>query len=314
MRIAFLGTPDFAAASLQALMDSEEHEVVACVSQPDRPAGRGNRLRTPPVAALAKRAGVPLLQPDRVGTRAFREWLASHEPDIGIVAAFGHILGPRLLKVPSRGFINVHASLLPRWRGAAPIQAALLAGDATSGVSIMQVDEGLDTGAVWLSRAVELAADETGETLHDALAELGAAALLDALRGIEAGELTLAPQPDAGATYAHKLSKQDADLDWSEPAEALERRVRAMHPWPGTRTALGDERLRVHPPAQVLGDAPAAALAPAGTIVAIQPAGLDVATGDGTLRLTVLQRPGKRALPVAGLLAGWPLAVGARFG
>jgi len=312
MRVAFMGTPEFAASSLRALLDSE-HEVVAVVSQPDRRAGRGNRLVSPPVAALAKERGLALAQPDRVGTAAFRQWLSSHEPEIAVVAAFGQIFGPKLLALPPRGCINVHASLLPRWRGASPIQAALLAGDARSGVSIMEMERGLDTGPVLARVAVEIGPEETGASLHDALARAGAELLLEALSSLEGEAPDAVAQDDALATYAPPLRREDGDLDWTMSAVELERRIRALHPWPGTRTRLEgrSEPLKLHPPAR----ATAAAVDTAhGTVVATSPDGVDVAAGEGSvLRLGRLQAPGRRALDAGPFLAGYPLAVGQRF-
>lgn len=314
MRIAFMGTPDFAAASLAALLGSD-HDVVAVVSQPDRRGGRGNRVVSPPVATLAKEHGVPLNQPERVGTRAFREWLSGHEPEIAVVAAFGQILGPKLLALPPLGCINVHASLLPRWRGASPIQAAILAGDAHSGVSIMEMERGLDTGPVLGEVSVELSERETGASLHDRLAEAGATLLLEVLEGFKGdARPTAEPQDDDRATYAAQLRREDGDLDWTEPAVALGRRIRALHPWPGTRATVleREERLKVHPPVQVLDGAYDA---PPGTIIAASGDGVDVVAGDGrALRLGKLQAPGRKALEAGPFLAGYPLNPGGRLG
>ena len=314
MRVAFMGTPDFAASSLAALLDSE-HEVVAVVSQPDRRGGRGNRVVSPPVALLAKEHSIPLEQPERVGTRAFRDWLSGHQPEIAVVAAFGQILGPKLLGLPPLGCIYVHASLLPRWRGASPIQAAILAGDAHSGVSIMEMERGLDTGPVLGEVRLELAADETGSSLHDRLAGAGASLLLEVLEGYAGGERPGAePQDDERATYAAQLKREDGDLDWTQSAAAIERRIRALHPWPGTRACVADrdERLKLHPPVSVLDGAHAGS---PGTIVAISSEGVDVVAGDGrVVRLGKLQAPGRRALDAGSFLSGYSLAPGERLG
>lgn len=310
MRVAFMGTPDFAAASLAALLSSD-HEVVAVVSQPDRRGGRGNRVVSPPVANLAKEHGLPLSQPERVGTRAFRDWLSEHRPEIAVVAAFGQLLGPKLLGLPPMGCINVHASLLPRWRGASPIQAAILAGDTHSGVSIMEMERGLDTGPVLREVRLELAPEETGASLHDRLAESGAALLLEVLQGYGQGS-----RPDATvqenelATYAAQLRREDGDLNWSQPAVVLERQIRALHPWPGTRTSVvdRDERLKIHPPVAVLEGVHQGA---PGTIVASSSEGVDVVAGDGrVLRLSKLQAPGRKALDAGPFLTGYPLPPG----
>lgn len=310
MRVAFMGTPDFAAASLAALLTST-HEVVAVVSQPDRRGGRGNRVVSPPVATLAKEHGVPLSQPEGVGTRAFRQWLSEHRPDIAVVAAFGQILGPKLLGLPPLGCINVHASLLPRWRGASPIQAAILAGDTHSGVSIMEMERGLDTGPVLGEVRLELTRDETGASLHDRLAESGAELLLEVLQGLSEGTRPAAAvQEDERATYAAQLRREDGDLDWSQPASVLERQIRALHPWPGTRTSVvdRDEPLKIHPPVSLLDGVHEGA---PGTILASTSEGVDVLAGDGrALRLRRLQAPGRKALDAGPFLAGYPLPPG----
>jgi methionyl-tRNA formyltransferase len=304
-----MGTPELAAAVLGALLASK-HEVVCAVSQPDRRAGRGNRLRSPPVAALAKARGVPLEQPEKVGTESFREWIAGFSPDIAVVAAYGHILGPKLLAVPRLGCINVHASLLPRWRGASPIQAAILAGDPRSGVCIMQMERGLDTGPVLAREAIPIGADDTAETLHDALAEVGARLLTQTLDRLEREPLHAEPQDESAMTYAPIIHKSDGDLDWRRSAVDLERQVRAFHPWPGTRARRGDLDLKVLPP--VIALAGSAAAAP-GTVVAADAGGIDVACGVGTLRLLRLQPPGRNPMDAGAFLAGHPLEIGGCF-
>ena len=309
MRIAFMGTPELAAASLQALLDSD-HEVVAVVSQPDRPKGRGRQLVPTPVAALARAAEIPLSQPDSVGTAAFRAWLAGHAPDIAVVAAFGRILGPKLLALPPQGCINVHASLLPRWRGASPIQSAILEGDAESGVTIMRMVRALDAGDMIHTLSTPIGAEDTAASLHDRLATLGARALLEALTQIEEGSALETPQAEDEVTYAPKIAKADGDLEWSEHARIIDRKIRAFSPWPGTRTTLQgrDVSLKVHPPIACLS---ASAPAEPGTILSVDAAGVEVACGEGSaLRLLKLQAPGKKPLDVASFLSGFPLEAG----
>lgn len=317
LRIVFMGTPDFARASLEALLASG-HEVVAVVSQPDRPKGRGQALARPPVAELAAERGLPLLQTDKTGTREFREWVASHRPDLGVVAAFGHLLGPRALAVPRLGCINVHASLLPRWRGASPITMAILHGDAEAGVAIMRMDVGMDTGATFAMRGLPVAPDDTTETLHDKLAALGGALLVETLAAIDAGTAVETPQPELGVTLAPLLTKDDAWIDWTRPAATIERRIRAFHPWPGTRTLLGDKVLRLLPFARVV---PLTAQVAPGTVIEAGLGGssgpgseLVVATGDGALALGLVQLEGKKALAPKAFLAGHPIAPGTVLG
>lgn len=306
-----MGTPELAAASLEALLASR-HEVVGVVSQPDRPAGRGKRLVSPPVAALARAEGLPLTQPTSVKTAAFRRWLAALAPDLGVVAAFGHVLGPRALAVPRLGCVNVHASLLPRWRGASPIQMAIAAGDAETGVCIMQMDPGLDTGDVLLTRRLAIGADETADALHDRLAATGAAAIVEALDGLETSALTPTPQPGEGATYAPILGRADGELDWSRPADELARLVRAFHPWPGTRARLRGQVVKILPPARAVGLERAAVASP-GAIVAVGPDGVDVACGVGAIRLGRLQLAGKRPVTAEAFASGQRLAAGMAF-
>jgi len=310
LRVVFMGTPELARVVLQALLDGP-HEVVGVVSQPDRPAGRGKRMVSPPVAALAKERGLPLIQPDSCRGRDFREAVAAWEPDVAVVAAFGHILGPKALAVPRLGCVNVHASLLPRWRGASPIQRAIEAGDAESGVCIMQMDPGMDTGPVYLERRLTLAPDETAETLHDRLAELGAEAINTALDALEAGTAVATPQPTDGVTHAPKIVKADGAIDWARPAIEIDRQVRAFHPWPGTRTTVEGVALKVLPPVAVRAAARDAA---PGTVIAADSDGVEVACGEGSLVVGRLQLAGKKALDAAAFLAGHPLAPGIRLG
>ncbi len=317
-----MGTPDFARASLEALLASR-HRVLAVVSQPDRPKGRGQSLAKPPVAELALAHGLPVLQPDRVGTREFRDWVKGFAPDLGVVAAFGHLLGPRALAAPRLGCINVHASLLPRWRGASPITMAVLHGDADAGVSIMRMDVGMDTGAVFARRGIPVAASDTGETLHDKLALLGGALLVETLDRIADGTATETPQPEHGVTLAPLLTKDDASIDWTLSAAAIERKIRAFHPWPGTRTTLGDKVLRLLPFAAVVPGATPDPRSPAegpkgcpkpGTIISVTRDALVIQTGDGALALGTVQLEGKKALPIAAFLAGHMVTSGTVLG
>ncbi len=290
LRIAFAGTPHFALPALRALLSSG-HRVVGVLTQPDRPAGRGRELRASPVKLLALDAGLPLAQPSTLKTPESRVELASWAPDVLVVVAYGLILPPTVLSLPRYGCVNIHGSLLPRWRGAAPIQRAILAGDAETGVTIMQLDAGLDTGPTLLERRHPIGTHDTAGNLHDALAELGAAALIEALGGLAAGTLAATPQPAAGSTYASKLEKTEAKLDWNLPALEIDRRVRAFNPWPVAETLFAGETLRIlraHVATTV------ATGATPGTLLGLAEDGLHVACGDGVLAVSELQRAGKR--------------------
>jgi methionyl-tRNA formyltransferase len=317
VRIAYFGTPEFAVGALHELVRAG-HELVAVVTPPDRPAGRGREPRTPPVAEAARALGLTVHQVEGVGTPEFRDWLRAREPEIGVVAAFGKIFGPQLLGLPPLGCVNIHASLLPRWRGAGPIQAAILAGDRESGVSLMQMERGLDTGPVWLARAVPIAAEETGASLHDKLAKLGAEVVVEGLRVIARGEARPAPQDEALATRAPRWEKADGRIRWTDDAASLERRVRALYPWPGTSTRHQAKELRLLPPVEaVSGPAGGPSQRPPGpgTVVAAGPLGVEVACGDGgLLRLVRLQLEGRKVLEAGPFLAGHPLPVGTVLG
>ncbi|AHF03172.1 methionyl-tRNA formyltransferase [Marichromatium purpuratum 984] len=298
LRIIFAGTPDFACPSLAALI-AAGHQVVGVYTQPDRPAGRGRKLQASPVKQLALEHAIPVHQPQSLkrDPEAVAE-LAALEADLMVVVAYGLLLPQTVLDAPRLGCVNVHASLLPRWRGAAPIQRAVLAGDPTSGVCIMQMEAGLDTGPVYHRLDTPLAADETGGSLHDRLAELGARALVEALPGIADGTRPAEAQDDEAATYAHKLTKDEALIDWSAPAVAIERQVRAFDPWPVAHTRLDDEQLRVWG-ARALDEA---TTAEPGRVVGADKHGIRVATGEGLLCITRLQPSGKRPMEAAAFI------------
>jgi methionyl-tRNA formyltransferase len=289
MRLVFAGTPEFAAEHLKALLDSE-HEVVAVYTQPDRPAGRGHKLMPSPVKALAVAHGIAVYQPVTLRNPGAQAELAALAPDLMVVVAYGLILPQVVLDIPRLGCINSHASLLPRWRGAAPIQRAIEAGDAESGVTVMQMEAGLDTGPMLLKVNTPISPDDTGGSLHDRLARLGPPAVIEAIAGLAAGTLVGERQDDALATYAHKLNKDEARLDWTRPAQELARQVRAFFPWPVSHSLLRGESVKVLAAHDVNG-----AGAP-GEITAVGKEGLTVACGEGALCLTRLQLPGGKPL------------------
>jgi methionyl-tRNA formyltransferase len=290
LRIAFAGTPQFALPALRALLSSGHH-LAGVLTQPDRPAGRGQHLRASPVKLLAQDAGVAIAQPPTLKTPESRVELERWSPDILVVVAYGLILPPPVLALPRLGCVNIHGSLLPRWRGAAPIQRAILAGDVETGVTIMQLDAGLDTGPMLLTRARPIGTNDSAGDLHDALAELGAAALLEAIDGLAAGTLKARAQPALGASYAPKVDKSEAHLDWNASAVQLDRQVRAFNPWPMADTQFAGETLRVL--RARVADHAAGAAAP-GTLLGIADDGLRVACGTGVLAVRELQRAGKR--------------------
>jgi methionyl-tRNA formyltransferase len=301
-RIAFAGTPGFAVPTLKAIVATGAH-VPLVLTQPDRPAGRGRRLTASPVKVLAVELGLPLAQP--VSLREPADLPPGDPPDLMVVIAYGLLLPRKWLDWPRLGCINLHASLLPRWRGAAPIQRAVLAGDAETGISVMQMNAGLDTGPVHLARAMPIGPLETAGALHDRLAVLAAQTLLEALPALLAGTSVPVPQREALATLAPKIAKTEALLDWREPAAQLERRVRAFEPWPVAETRLSDgRRLRVFE-AVALAGKPGE---PVGTILAAGRAGIDVATGNGVLRLRRIQPPSGRVMDAEAYLAAHPLS------
>ena len=297
MRIVFAGTPEFAVSSLRAA--ARHHEVVAVYTQPDRPAGRGRGLAPSPVKLEAVARGIPVYQPESLKDEAAQRQLRDLQPDLMVVVAYGLILPRAVLAIPTHGCWNVHASLLPRWRGAAPIQRAIQAGDAKTGVCLMQMEAGLDTGPVLLHQELLIAATDTGGQLHDKLAELGAQVLSDGLGLLRAGIKPIArPQPEQGVTYAHKLDKAEARLDWAQDADALARTVRAFNPWPIAEATLAGERVRIHGAVALdlaHGQAP-------GAVLAASRDGIDIACGQGALRLRTLQREGGKAITAADYL------------
>jgi methionyl-tRNA formyltransferase len=297
LSIVFAGTPEFAVPALEALLRSS-HRVVAVYTQPDRPAGRGLQLAASAVKQCAVRHELPVEQPATLREAAAVERLQRWSADVMVVAAYGLLLPPSILQTPRLGCINIHASLLPRWRGAAPIQRAIAAGDRISGVTIMQMDAGLDTGPMLLVRPAPIGPRDTGETLHDRLATLGAKALLEALDQIALGTATPTPQPAQGVTYAPKIRKEEAVIDWSRPAAAIERQVHAFNPWPVAQTQWNGKQLRVWYAELVDGGSPSNP----GRVLATSAAGIDVGTGRGVVRLTKVQLSGGKAMPAAEFL------------
>ena len=299
VRLVFAGTPDFAATALRALI-AAGHTIVGVYSQPDRPAGRGRKLQPSPVKQVALDHGIPVFQPETLKTPDAQKQLADLNPDVMIVAAYGLILPKAILDIPTHGCLNIHASLLPRWRGAAPVQRAIAAGDAETGITIMQMDEGLDTGDMLLKTSTPIHASDTGGSLHDRLADIGGKAIVEALVQLANGKLTPEPQNDAEANYAHKLSKEEGHIDWSQNAQEIERLIRAFNPWPGTFTDLGEQRIRIHQASALKQGSDKGP----GTVIARERDGVDVACGTGTLRITSAQLPGSKAQSINDLING----------
>jgi len=311
LRIVFMGTPDIACPTLQSLAASPDCQVVGVVAQPDKPRGRDLKLQPPPVKELALRLGLPVLQPERARHEAFLAELRELRPDLIAVLAYGQILPQALLDLPRLGCLNVHTSLLPRWRGAAPIQWAILEGDSETGVTIMRMDAGLDTGGIVATRATPLAPDDTAQTVHDRLATLGAELLVQTVPRYASGELSARPQPAAGVTYARKLTKDDGRLDWSQPAAVLHRRLRAFTPWPGVFTHLPttpQPRLLKIWQAEVV-----PATGRPGEILAADKTGVVIACGHNALRVGMMQLEGGRRMTAPEFLAGHPLKIGEKL-
>ena len=302
LRVVFAGTSEFSVPCLEACRASGA-EVVAVYTQPDRPAGRGRKLAPSPVKQAALAAGIVVEQPESLKGAEALATLAAHRPDLMVVVAYGLILPRKVLAIPRLGCWNVHASVLPRWRGAAPIQRALLAGDAETGVGLMQMEAGLDTGPVLLERRTPITRDDTGGSLHDRLAALGAEALAEGLRRVLAGEtLAATPQPADGVVYAHKLDKAESALDFTRPAIELERQVRAFDPWPGSDAEIAGERLRVWR-AQALDLAHDAT---PGSVLGAGREGIAIACGEGALRITAVQRAGGKRIGATDYLNARP--------
>jgi methionyl-tRNA formyltransferase len=315
MKVAFAGTPEFAAEALRRLIDAR-FEIPLVLTQPDRPAGRGMKLQASPVKQLAQEHGIPVVQPRSLrldgkypeDASAGKAAIEAARPDVIVVAAYGLILPQWVLDLPRLGCLNIHASLLPRWRGAAPIHRAIEAGDARTGITIMQMDAGLDTGDMLVVEAIDIWPDDTTSTLHDRLAALGGRLVVEALEAAACGGLQRTPQPAEGVTYAHKIEKAESAIDWSQPAAQIERRVRAFDPFPGASFQLAGQpvklwRAAVRPEVS----------APPGTVVHVDASRLAVACGEGGLDLLELQRPGGKRQPAQAFLQGQPVAPGTRL-
>jgi methionyl-tRNA formyltransferase len=307
MRLIFAGTPAFAATALAALIRSE-HQVVQVLTRPDAAAGRGMKQISSEVKQLALSQGLPVFQPATLRDEAAVRRIAAVGADVMVVAAYGLILPANVIAAFPGGCINIHASLLPRWRGAAPIQHALLAGDSETGISIMRMDEGLDTGPVYVTKSIPVDPGETAGSLHDKLARLGADTIVAALSGIESGHLRAHAQAAQGATYAHKIKREQARIDWTRPAAEIERAVRAFDPFPGAFSEFDDKVIKVWK-AELAGSA----AGQPGLVDAVSDDGIIVHCGDGALRLTELQRPGGKRLPAADFLRGFSIAPSQRF-
>ena len=305
MRIVFMGTPEFAVPSLEALLRSDDH-VVGVVSQPDRPKGRGQRLVAPPVKLVAERAGIPVLQPLKIRTPEFLRALSSWQPDLIAVAAYGRILHTPILTLPPKGCVNVHGSLLPKYRGAAPVQWAVINGETETGITTMMMDEGMDTGPMLLQERLAIMPDDTAGTLAPRLAELGGRLLVETIAQLKAGTLMPKKQDDSHATLAPLLKKEDGLIDWKMKATALADRVRGLSPWPGAYTFFGEERWnvwRVVPSKSAVTDKP-------GRIVAVDKQSILVATGEGLLGLQEIQTANSKRMPVSQFLTGHKVTAG----
>jgi methionyl-tRNA formyltransferase len=310
MRLVFMGTPDFAAASLEALLKSD-HSVVGIVTQPDRPKGRGNILTPSPVKLLAQREQISLLQPLKMKDPEFFHALAGWKPDLIAVAAFGRILPPVILSLPLLGCINVHGSILPKYRGAAPIQWAIINGETETGITTMLMDEGMDTGAILLQETIPITPDDTVGTLSPRLAELGGNLLVETITRLKAGTLIPRPQDSSRATLAPLLKKEDGIIDWALPATALANRIRGLAPWPGAYTTVaGGDRWTIWRARKV----PGSVTKSPGVIVAVTHEAIHVATADGILAVMELQAANSRRMAVSQYLAGHPVAVGLQLG
>jgi methionyl-tRNA formyltransferase len=310
MNVAFAGTPEFAAVALQAIL-AAGHQVPLVLTQPDRPAGRGMALQMSAVKQLALKHQLTVAQPEKLRTPEQQHVLWQHRPDVLVVAAYGLILPQVVLDWPRYGCLNIHGSLLPRWRGAAPIQRAIEAGDSETGITIMQMDAGLDTGAMLTKQAIPITASDNASTLHDKLAKLGADMIVAALAQRSNGPFQPEAQPETGVSYAAKISKAESALSWQQPAPILERKIRAFNPFPGCTTPLNQTLIKVWQ--ACLGTAVTDKAAP-GTVLNITEQGIEVACGEGSLLLQQLQKPGGKRLAAADFLRGTPLTPGMLFG
>jgi methionyl-tRNA formyltransferase len=304
-----MGTPDFAVPPLRALQESG-HRVLAVVTQPDRPKGRGRKLVPPPVKETATAFEIPVIQPETVRSDEFHQRMRRLAPDLFVVVAFGRILPPSLLAIPAMGAVNVHASLLPRHRGAAPIQWAIMEGDAETGVTTMMMDKGMDTGDILLMEKTPIAAEETAAELHDRLSEMGAPLLLATIERLQAGGLTPISQDPGKATYAPMLKKTDGEIDWSQPAERIARRIRGMTPWPGAYTFSGGMRLKIFKARVLERDISV----PPGTVLECMPGELRIATGQSALAISEIQGKSGKRLPIDDFLCGCRLPDGTCLG
>ncbi len=312
LKVLFMGTPEFAARSLQALLDAG-YPVVGVVTQPDKPVGRGKKVRYSPVKELALRHDLPLFQPRRVRRPEVIEQLKALQPDITVVVAFGQILSKEALEISPLGSINVHGSLLPRWRGAAPIHRAVMAGDTETGVTTMWMDEGMDTGDMCLKATIPIGPEDTAGTIHDKLAKLGADLLVETLRQIEAGTAPRIPQPEEGVTYAVKLEREDERIDWSRPTRAIVNQIRGLNPWPVAYTEGPKGSLKIWKAAPYQPETPVEA--EPGTVVAIvRRQGFVVATGDGFVLVQEVQPPGKGRMDAQSYVNGGGVQVGTKLG
>ena len=306
MRVIFAGTPDFAASALAALIEAG-HEILVVLTQPDRPKGRGMKLTPSPVKTLALQHNLPVWQPENLKDEAVQQQLRDLQADVVVVAAYGLLLPAAVLSIPEHGCLNIHASLLPRWRGAAPIQRAIEAGDVESGVCIMQMDVGLDTGDVLLSRNTPIMDDTTAAQLHDALAVIGAEAIVEALAKLP--ELIAVPQPEIGVTYAQKLSKADAEIDWALGVKQIHNKIRALNPVPGAWSSLNGQVIKIWA-STVLEQSNNAAI---GSIIAADKQGIAVQTGEGVVLITELQASGSKRMAAAAFVAGHADLLGQKF-
>ncbi|MFU8802798.1 MAG: methionyl-tRNA formyltransferase [Bradymonadaceae bacterium] len=312
LRIVYMGTPDFAVPALEELMASQD-EVVGVVTNPDRPSGRGKKMAAPPVKRAAEAAGIEVYQPRRVRTDEAYDHIVARAPDVIVVAAFGQILPARLLQLPTHGCINIHASLLPKYRGAAPINWCIVRGEAETGVTIMQMDVGLDTGPMLMREATPIGAEETAQEVHDRLAAIGAGLIVETMTRIREGRLEATPQDDAQSTYAPMLSKEHGRIDWTAPARDVANLIRGFNPWPGTYALLegkdGPQRIKFHRARAV-----AASGAPGQVLEADATTGrLIIACGEGAVSALELQVPGRKAMSAGALLRGFELAMGDQF-